>query len=311
MLQRWFMALCFCVIGAAHAAENSTSIKADELIEVPANSDTDIDTILTNKMMRAESGSKSKWSIATGLSYSGGTIESPLAASRPNIAGATGSTDEALLDGSISAKYSLSASQALLAGVGVRWITPLQGTAKPSGYSGDKVDADNPNFVYQYIYKFWGVQAVTQAQVTYFTDSNLVEEGYLASFGLSQNNAYEIGHSHVSVGTFAYTGLGFYDKNDFINKQNQSDYSWGFEPFIEYQMSDRLNLRSSWNLWIFEHIRAQSDPNTYRWDKVTQSVGVGISVTRDFFLYPNIQFLPDNVRSDLTTVALSSNLNIF
>jgi hypothetical protein len=152
---------------------------------------------------------------------------------------------------------------------------------------------------------------VAQAQVTYFTQSNLVEQGFLASSGLSQNNAYEFGHSGLTVGLFAYTGLGFYFKNDLIDRQNQSDYSWGFEPFLEYQISDRLNLRSGWNLWIFEHIRAQSDPNTYRWDKVTQNVGLGISITRDFFLYPNIQFLPDNLRSNLTTVALSSNLNIF
>ena len=45
----------------------------------------DADEIITNKKMRAESGSKSKWSIGSALSYSGGTIETPLNEKRPEI----------------------------------------------------------------------------------------------------------------------------------------------------------------------------------------------------------------------------------
>lgn len=297
--------------GATTSTGSSNVLKSAKVAPSASSSAKDVDQILTNNQMRAETGSKSKWSIATSLTYSGGQLNRPFAEDRPNIAGATGSTDKTLIGGSISGKYAISPTTALLAGVGVRWLTPLQGTAKPRDYDGDKFDADNPYLNYQYIYRWHGVESVVTLASTYFTTSNLVKDGYLVSFGLSQNSVYRIPQTRLSIGANAYTGLAFYDKDDLASKRNQSDYSWGFLPFLEYQITDRLNLRTSWNLWIFEHLRSQSDGNTYRWDKVTQSLGLGISVTRDCFLYPNIQFLPDNVRSDRTTVALSANLNMF
>ena len=37
----------------------------------------------------------------------------------------------------------------------------------------------------------------------------------------------------------------------------------------------------------------------------------GVKVTRDIFLYPNVQFVPDQLRSKQTNVALSTNINMF
>jgi hypothetical protein len=38
---------------------------------------------------------------------------------------------------------------------------------------------------------------------------------------------------------------------------------------------------------------------------------VGYSVTRDIFLYPNIQFLPNQVASDMTNVGIQATINVF
>jgi len=54
-----------------------------------------------------------------------------------------------------------------------------------------------------------------------------------------------------------------------------------------------------------------SAANTWEKLKVYQSVGLGISVTRDIFLYPNIQFIPSDIRSDRTNIAMSASINIF
>lgn len=296
---------------AAAQTENQTTTKLED-VTGGANKvkGADIDDTITNNKMRAETGSKSKYSIASQLSYVGGSINAPFAADRPNIAAANATTDEALIDGQISVKDNFSASQSLMAGVGVRWITPLQGGPVPAGYDGRKTDADNPYLTYQYLYKWSGIQSALQVTPTFYTQSNLVAEGYQSSLGISQNNIYELGHSGVSLGLYVLVQGGLYNNDAAAVRPKQTDYLINFDPFIEYQINDRYNIRTVTNLWNYEHFRSMA-ANTYSFDKVFQSVGVGIAVTRDIFLYPNLQFLPDNIRSNLTNVALNTYINIF
>jgi hypothetical protein len=295
-----------------HAQDNNeNSIKASDVTgEKNVTPGSDIDDTITNKKMRAETGSKSKYSISSQLNYIGGSIESPLSEDRPNIAGANGTTDASLIGGQISGKYNLSSSNSLMAGVGVRWISPLQGSSMPKGYQGDKVDADNPYLIYQHLYKWKGVQSALQINPTFYTQSNLVAQGYLASLAVAQNNIYEIGHSGLSLGLYLLAQGAVYDKNGADVKPNQSDFVINVDPFLEYQLTENLNLRTVTNLWNYEHARS-APGSTYIFDKVYQSVGVGYALTRDVYLYPNLQFLPDDIRSDRTNVALNTYINVF
>ena len=290
---------------------NETSAKIEDVNGqknvVPGD---DIDETITNKKMRAETGSKSKYSFSSQLNYIGGSIDKPFAADRPNIAGMTGTTDAALLGGQLSGKYNISSSKSLLAGVGVRWISPLQGSSVPSGYTGKKVDADNPYLIYQYLYKWAGVQSAMQISPTFYTDSNLVNDGYVTTLAISQNNIYEIGHSGLSLGLYLLAQTGYYNKNTPQAEANQSDFTINVDPFIEYQLTDKANIRTVTNLWNYEHARNLA-ANTYIFDKVYQSVGLGYALTRDIFLYPNIQFLPDDIRADRTNLALNTIINLF
>jgi len=293
-----------------HAQDaNESSIKASDVTgEKNTTPGQDIDETITNKKMRAETGSKSKWSISSQLNYIGGSIEKPLSEDRPNIAGANGTTDASLIGGQVSGKYNLSSSNSLMAGVGVRWISPFQ--AKPSGYQGDRVDADNPYLIYQHLYKWKGIQSALQINPVFYTQSNLRAQGWLASVAVAQNNIYEIGHSGVSLGLYLLAQGAVFDKNGADVKPDQSDFVVNFDPFIEYQLTENINLRTVTNLWNYEHARS-APGSTYIFDKVYQSIGVGYAMTRDIYLYPNLQFLPDDIRSDRTNVALNTYINVF
>jgi hypothetical protein len=59
-----------------------------------------------------------------------------------------------------------------------------------------------------------------------------------------------------------------------------------------------------------DHSRYEGDFFTWIPNKVYQSAGLGISVTRDIYLYPNVQFIPEDVRSDRTNVGVSANINL-
>lgn len=275
----------------------------------------DIDELITNKKMRAEAGSKSKYSIRTKLNYNGGTVEKPLAESRPNISGGTALTDVALLSGEISAKYAIDQKKSLMAGIGVRYITPFQGSktpvlkdgrGNPKPYNGSKIDADNPYLIYQYATKVGGVQLVSSIQPKLMTQSNIVRQGYVSQLGTDITAIYDVGTSGLGLGLYTFLGGFTFSKYD----AGMADLEFAVSPFVEYQLNDRLNLRTVFNTWMWHHNRGRA-MNSWDHEAMVQSVGVGISVSRDVFLYPNVQFILDDIRADRTNVALNSAFNIF
>lgn len=281
-----------------------------------------VDDVITNARLRAESGSKSRFSLASQLSYMGGSVDKPLAEDRPNISATTGSTNKALIGGQASVKYTIKGQHSLLAGVGLRWIAPLS-MKSPRNYDGERFDADNPYITYQYISKWRGIQSVLQVQSGFYTNSNLVRQGYVSNLVVQMQNMYQVPDTRLTLG-LAWMVMGAYynksgplgDPSDTENyiadvRSNQSDYAFNIDPVLEYQFNDRYNFRTVTNLWNYEHLRSEARATTFKFDKVYQSVGLGIAVTRDIFLYPNVQFLPDDIRIDRTNVALTSFINIF
>jgi hypothetical protein len=298
-----------------------TETKLSTPLESPKEED--VDQIITNKKMRADSGSKSKLSISNSITYYGGTINEPMAQIRPNIRGGSGTTTVATLNDTISVKYALTARKALLFGAGVRWITPFYGTATPYDYSkqqkypGDKFDIDNPLITYQYIYKWAGIQSVLAAQNTYWTRVDQTNAGYVDTLDLQQNNIYEFSKIGLSIGLLLDMNYSFYDSGTlkvapYINVQSQqSDFGFAAFPFLEYKILEWLHIRTVSGLASFEHRRAHAVGGRTVRLKTYQSVGLGISVSRDVYLYPNVQFLPDNMRPSLTNVGLGASINLF
>lgn len=294
----------------AQEAENQSKQKIEDLKPKNQNpSGEDIDETITNKKLRAETGSKSKWSVSTALNYAGGSIEKPLAEDRPNIANSASTTAKASLQGDIGIKRNLSAAQSLSLSVGVRWIAPLT-AGSPKDYKGDRADASNPSLNYQYLYKFAGIQSALVLGPTLITNSDWRKSGYLASFGASQAMIYEFGQSGLSTGLYVAGSLTGFDKDNADVRPDQSDYSLGLDPFVEYQLNDKINLRTVFNTWNYDHYRGV-ESTSFRHNAWTQSIGLGVAITRDIFLYPNVQFTPEHIRADKTNVALNTNINIF
>jgi hypothetical protein len=277
------------------------------------------DDVLTNNNLRALSGSASKWSIASQFNYNGGTISDPLSQYRPNISAGSGVTDRADLDGSISVKYNFNARHSLQAGIGIRWIAPLSGG--PTDYAGTTFDVINPYVTYQYLYKWFGIQSVLQATLTQWTQADQTAIGSNQQYNVDQENMFEVPGTNLSIGastivqyqTFNKDGAVTLRSGDFIPNLHdvQSQYLFTVAPIVEYQLSEKINLRTYVNIWTYEHYISQQGFFAFTRDSIYQSVGVGISVTRDIFLYPNIQFLPTQLQAALTNVGLQATVNVF
>jgi hypothetical protein len=94
------------------------------------------------------------------------------------------------------------------------------------------------------------------------------------------------------------------------NDDRRDDYGIGFYPFVEYAFNDMFSFRTVFRPADFTHMR-NDDAGTFERSMYTQSLGLGIAVTRDIYLYPNMQFAPENLQPALTNVGLSTSINVF
>lgn len=300
------------------AAETGTKLETLKPADaVPKTGEADVDEVITNRKLRAETGSKNVFSFSTALEYAGGTIKDPGSKMRPNITGALGTQDAARLSGTVGVKYKISTMQSLALDIGVGVDAPFHSDQESFG---ERSSANNPSLSYQVLSKVAGIQSVTQVAASAYTSSFLQKVGYQAGLTLVQTMAYDFGGSNFTIG-----GLVELNANSFFKDastvvtvgeetgpvgKRQGDFRAGLYPFAEYVINDRLNVRTISGLWAYDHSRAQSEFWTWNKNAIYQSVGLGISVTRDLYLYPNVQFMPENIKDERTNVALSMNLNL-
>jgi len=296
----------------AQFGAGSSNIRFEELRpktrKARSTSDPDADEVITNRKLRAETGAKKLFSFSTSLEYRGGSVEKPFAAKRPNITGAVGQATDVSLSGSVGVKYRLTNLQSLNLGVGVGVAKPFHSDAEKS--FNDRSYIDDPGLTYQLLGKFWGIQSVSSLGANAYTSDVARKYGYASGVSLSEILIYDFGGSKFSLGSNFVAVRNFFDSDKLELLEQQSDYGFGVLPFMEYVINDTFNLRTLSGLWVYEHTRDTYDYGTFHKNKIYQSFGLGISVTRDLYLYPNVQFLPEDPGSDKTNVALSMTLNL-
>jgi hypothetical protein len=296
----------------AQTGAGSSSMRLEDIRprrrKAVSTDDPDADEVITNRKLRAETGAKKMFSFSTSLEYKGGSIEKPFAAERPNIKGAVGEPTDVSLNGSLGIKFRLSNLQSLNFGVGVGVAKPFHSDEEKS--FNDRSYIDDPGLSYQLLSKFWGIQSVSSLGASAYTSDFLRKLGYAWGVSASEILIYDFGGSAFSVGSSFVVSRNFFDSDKLEALSNQSDYGFGVYPFMEYVINDTFNLRTLSGVWVYEHTRETYDYWTFHKNKIYQSFGLGISVTRDLYLYPNVQFLPEDPGSDKTNVALAITLNL-
>lgn len=277
------------------ALAQTKEIKATATTEKPVD---EADQVITNRRLRADSGSLSKWSASMYFNYQGGSVADPIKRERPNIVSGADALVLQNFVGEVGVRYRLSALDSLTASTGMFVSTPF--------HYHQKLTVSDPALKYTHLDKIWGVQSVSTIKPTLITNSQQKALGYEASYLFSQTFMKEVGETGFSYG--AGIQALFYTFNN--DNQNLSSSVSGIYPAAEYEINDTFNLRTVFGFQVYEQLRKQ-DSSTFIKRKVYQSVGLGISVSRDVFLYPNIQYIPSDIRSDRTNIAISANINMF
>ncbi|MDG0816608.1 hypothetical protein [Bdellovibrio svalbardensis] len=320
----------------AHAEEkketsqttNSSSVKVTD-VQKKDEQVKDIDDEITNARLRAQLGSKSRWSFKSDFGFNGGSVEKPFDAIRPNYRAGASVESLAVINGNVGVNYRVTEKDNLSFGTGITIMDPLHGNlAKPvidprkqsEGETVSRYQISTPYLDWSRGYKAMGMQQVSGATYSHFTDSDSADLKSFGNLSLSQTFLADFGNSNFSGGVNVSLDYTFYngDAKAEYTPYLQSgaimrdDYGVGLFPFAEYSISDKYSLRTVFGYFQFVHYKNEyNNPQDLKQREPYQSVGVGISITRDIYLYPNVQFTPKDIRADRTNVALSTNINLF
>lgn len=303
------------------ATEGETKMKIEEAADKKNKVDGDIDQEITNAKLRAESGSKSRYSLSFTGSYNGGSLREPFSKDRPNVT-RDPITPKVNMAGDFGGRYRINKNESLSLALGYSLERPF--------HEAQRGQISNPSINYNHASKIGVIQNVATAGLSVTTNSDQVEIGDIGSVGLSDTLIYDFGGSRTSVGLAMEIGYTQYTKkNEIVQPKNQprtnainfqEDYSAAAYPFAEYAFNDWINLRTVFRPWIFTHARS-AEGQTFQRRPWTQSFGVGFAATRDIFLYPNFQWNVERWRrddynfkgltADTATVGLSVTANLF
>ena len=302
-------------------AEGETSernaLKIEEVTEQRNKVPGDIDSDILNAKLRADSGSKSKFSLSATALYSGGTVSSPFGSERPNIKGTPDRQTLSSLGGGLNGRYRWTKNESVTAGTTYGIMTPFQGQVSDGTQQFNIFD---PNIAYNRVGTLGSMQTTLAVTYAYGTSNESINIDQTNQYSASMNTMYAF-QNKVSLGSGMSLNYNDFTSSPGKNKTalkkgfygNDTRVAWQVNifPQAEYRFNSTFSARTLFGYFNWKHL--YGDPNSGRLLQtyVYQSIGIGISVTRDIYLYPNVQFLPDNFRSQYTNASMAATLNLF
>ncbi len=261
---------------------------------------------ITDSKIRAESGSRSRYSAKFNLSYFGPTLNDASTKSQPNPDNSNAPKSTAL-GGSVSTRFRLDKSSSLGFGTGVKAVTP--------NYGFNRFDVNNPYLNYDYTQKIGSAQIRNALGVSAITIPEYKNIGETAALNLDQSIAYQIAASPFFV--TLDTSLSYYLYNRGYNPGptkkggdgKAQRYSFQALPGLKYRMSDSLSLSTSVAIGTYNPRSHESSLILWR-SSVTQRVAMGWAITRDVYIQPYFDLYPQALAIDTTTVNITTVFSI-
>jgi len=268
----------------------------------------DIDKDVTNPRLRAVSGSKSKWSMTFGLTYNGGALNNPFGLKRPDIYGNPENETLTSFGGSISGRYRLNKKNSFTLGFGFGYLAPFRDDGDSNR---DQLNVSNPGVGYNRVEKLGMFQLVSSLDYVFGTSVVFKEQNLQGFLSLGITVLTNFNESRFNLGlAFSYTP--FFYKDDPVPFDTRTTYSIGFYPFFEFEFTKVWYFRTVLGFLNYEHVRSDIDGSPFSMTTAPHyiSVGIGIAITRDIYLYPNVQFLPKDFSVDNTNFAFTATINV-
>ncbi len=270
-------------------------ILGDKKIEDP--------NVITDQKLKADEGSRSRYSMKFNLSYAGPGITDLGNKDQPNPDHVL-NTLQTKLNGLIGGRYRIDGVSAINAGTGVTAIHPLNGW--------DRTDVSTPFLSYDRSVRVYDVQMRHTFEIADVTTPEYIATGEFASTYYDLDLVKQIGMSRFSAGLEFKFDYFFYGRNYDATAKSDAGaarYYASFYPNLKFKVNDNLNINSYLNIMYYNQ-RALSDKSVLARRTVAQRLGIGYSFAKDIYLNPYITWFPDSVSSDTTTFNLSAVFSI-
>lgn len=318
-----YLSFMFAVLNAwaetpTAAPTNENTVKIQDVTGQKNKVEGDLDTEITNPKIRADSGSKSKFSMSTTMSYKGGAISRPFGVERPNLAGVPENQVDSSIDGSLKVRYRPSTHSSFTLGVGMGLKTPFQGDVN---HDNSQVNIGDPLVGYNYTFAAGGLQHSMNLTGSAGTSQESLHVDQDASAAVDYTlmkafqNGVHLGFSTSAWNNFYNTAPGKNTATMIRSSDHQVDsrtaWAMSFFPTLEYYLSDKVAVRTLFGYFRWRHLYGDSKTWSMTRMKEYHSVGLGLTVARDVYVYPNVQFLPLDIRSKYTNFGISTTINVF
>jgi hypothetical protein len=277
---------------------------------------------ITNARLAADAGSLSKFSTRFFLTYSGGSAEDPFGKRRPNYRRIPGSPIlDTMISGSVGLAYRLDSHSQARFSTGLSVRTPLHNSfneilSNKTSHSAQTTkifNVSNPSLSYNRTFRNHNLMHSFNVGMSLSTDEQDVKiVRSLGSVSTDLTTILDLEGSRFQLGVTAGLGQFFYLDNGMFDTVGRARglRRFGLYPFTEYKFNDTYAFRT---LIGMEAATFRHNPGSlFHLDNYISS-GIGISPTRDIWIYPNIQFNVkdrNSIRSDLTNVGVTTIFNI-
>lgn len=308
MVNRLILSLIFSILFTSISKaetnvsiSNPTSTSSKKVDSILGNKEFAENSEITDARLKAEEGSRSKYSMKLSLSYAGPPVGDPLAKDQPNPDNNPGNFSTAL-GGSVSMRYRFDPKTALSAGTGISALTPFHGV--------ERVDVKTPYISYDLSGRIADLQTRNSFGASVTTIPNYIQIGQVAGLGYDNNLVYEIGTSGFAAGID--TSLNYYIYNREFEKKDgkASRYSIGFYPNFKYSLSDKASLVTS-IAFMYANLRSAKSETSLINKIRTGRLGGGYAFTKSVYFAPYLNFMVEEFNWDTTTINFSTTFSLF
>lgn len=255
---------------------------------------------ITDSKLKADSGSLSRYSLKFSLSYFGPPVGDLSNKYQPNPDGSIGVYSTSL-GGSISGRYRFDKQSALSLGTGVSALTPFHGV--------ERTDVKTPFVSYDRSTRLGEVQMRNSLGGSLTTVPNYRDVGQVGTLSLDNSVVYNLGNSGFATGVDVDFSYFLYERDYRTSDRKASTYHLGVFPQLKYNFTDKVNVYTSVAM-SFWNPRATDDSSVMLNKTLSGRLGMGMAFNRTVYFAPYLNFYPDNIRADTTTVSFSTVFSI-
>lgn len=298
------VAALMCLGHSANAQTSSSTLStagetqksAVKVGDVIKNEKFEEDKDITDARLKADSGSLSRYSMKFSLSYFGPPVGDLSNKNQPNPDGSVGVFSTSL-SGSISGRYRIDSKSAIGLGTGISALTPFHGV--------ERTDVKTPFVSYDRSTRVGEVQMRNSYGVSVTTVPNFRDIGQYASLSYDNSLIYNIGSSGFAAGMDSVLGVFLYER-DYVKKDGKaSRYMLGFYPQVKYNFSDKVNVYTSVAMGFWNPRSRENEADLLN-RTLSGRLGMGMAFSRGIYFAPYLNFYPENLRADTTTVSFST-----